>query len=103
MLQKYGGLVWVDPDHGNPFMASRDNMHWCPVHGPHSYCVKVLLDTYDPTAPDDDDWVPWVLDPKCFLGLIVEYYAKNPTSNVTIVKRKIDNNDVNEESSEDVN
>ena len=55
LLQKYGGLLWVDPDHGHTFMASREQMHWSQMRGSRGYCVKGLLESYDNTDPENDD------------------------------------------------
>jgi hypothetical protein len=86
LLQKYGGLMWIDPDTQNKFMASRDFLTWNPMRGAgKGYCVKGLNDTHDPTDPDDDDWEPWILDPDLLHPLIVQYYEINPDSNLRVV------------------
>ena len=86
LLQKYGGLEWLDPDTSKKFMASRDVMTWNPMRGAgKGYCVKGLNDTHDPTDPDDDDWEPWILDPELLHCLIVDYYESNPDSNLRVV------------------
>jgi hypothetical protein len=84
-LEKYGGLVWFDPDTQSQFMASKVEMYWSKLRDCRGYCVKGLLDTYNPDKDDEKDWEPWVLDPEVFHCLIGDYYEKNPSSQITIV------------------
>ena len=100
LLQKYGGLMWFDPDTKKTFMASREVMYWSPMRGSKGYCVKGLLDLYDPTDPSDDNWEPWVLDPELLHCSIVQYYEKNPDRNLTIVTEL---EDLADDSSDDNN
>jgi hypothetical protein len=92
-LLKYGGLVWFDPDLKKKFMASSERMHWSAMRGTRGYCLLGLLDTYDPSVPDEKDWEPWVLDPEVLHCLIVEYYEKNPSPNIVVVVQKEANAD----------
>jgi hypothetical protein len=79
LLKKYSVLVWVDPDHGGTFMASKEKMHWSSMHLTCSYCLKLLMEAYNPSnPPSDHDWEPWVLEPKILHCLIVEYYENTP-------------------------
>jgi len=100
-LEKYGGLVWFDPDLGKTFMASTERMHWCSIRGTRGYCLLGLLDTYNPTDPKEEDSEPWVLDPEVLHCLIVEYYEKNPSPQIVVVQQPTDLEDSDDESSED--
>ena len=85
LLQKYGGLMWLDPDTDKKFMASREVMHWNPMRDCRGYCVKGLQDAFDPDDPKDDRWEPWILDPNLLHTLIVQYYVSHPDKNLTVV------------------
>jgi hypothetical protein len=85
--------VWFDPDLKKKFMASSERMHWSAMRGTRGYCLLGLLDTYDPSVPDEKDWEPWVLDPEVLHCLIVEYYEKNPSPNIVVVVQKEANAD----------
>jgi hypothetical protein len=88
LLEKYGGLVWHDPDYDKIFMACRENMHWSVVRGSRGYCVKGLMDSYNPDEPEDDEhWEPWGLDSDCFYDSIIDYNKKNPSVNISVVVR----------------
>ena len=95
LLQKYGGLNWLDPDRDEIFMSSKAVMHWSPMRGARGYCVMGILESHDPSNPTEEDWEPWVIDPDVLHCLIVDYYARNPTRDLTIVTEDTDNeNDV---------
>ena len=98
LLQKYGGLMWLDPDTNKKFMASREIMTWNQTRGVgKGYCVKGLLDTHDPTDPDDDEWEAWILDPDLLHCLIVQYYKGNPDINIKVVTDDENETSVGEE------
>ena len=99
-LEKYGGLVWFDPDLKETFMASSEGMHWSKIRGTHGYCLLGLLDMYDPSAPDEKDWEPWVLDPELLHCLVVDYYKKNSSTNIVVVQKE-NNMDHSEDDSSD--
>lgn len=88
LLQKYGGLVWYDPDTKNVFTASTEEMQFSKVRGyPRGYCVFGLTEDYDPKNPNDDHWEPWVLN-DCLHGLIASYYETNPSPDYIVLKKK---------------
>ena len=93
LLQKYGGLNWVDPDYGDTFTACKEHMYWSSKRKSRGYCLKGLLPAFDAEAPDDNDWEPWVLDPECLHCLIVEYIEKHPCKDLVLVKRKQEDSD----------
>ena len=85
-LQKYGGLMRLDPDTNKKFMASRKIMHWNPMCGEGKcYCLKGLNDGHNPTNPDNEDWEPWILKVDLLHSLIVGYYKSHPEDNQMVV------------------
>lgn len=100
LLMKYGGLVWKDPDTKATFMACKEQMHWSVFRDTRGYCLKGLLETYDPDNPKDDDWEPWVFDPEVLHCLIVEYYEKHPAENMVVVRKGEKTHDVDDDDGE---
>jgi hypothetical protein len=100
LLEKYGGLMWLDPDLQKRFTASRERMHWSPMRGTRGYCLQGLMDTYDPCAPTEKDTEPWVLDPELLHCLIKEYYDKFPSADIVVVQKETNKDNSEEDSTQ---
>ena len=59
-LEKYGGIVWHDPDNNVNFTANTEKMYFNRGRKDKGYCVYGLRETYDANNPQyADDWEPW--------------------------------------------
>lgn len=95
LLNKYGGLVWKDPDSGKLFTADTEYMVWQPKKRGEvaGYCVLGLREDYDADKGDDhpdneNKWEPWsILEREApIFAAVAEYYEKNTSSGVVIIR-----------------
>lgn len=91
-LNKYGGMVWYDPDSESTFTASCDQMFFNRKRGQDKgYCVFGVMETFDKDDPEhDDDWEPWALKDEDLYAQIVEHYKENPVPHIQIVEKQED-------------
>jgi hypothetical protein len=86
LLEKYGGMVWHDPDFNEMLTANSDMMFFSRKRGERGYCVYGVKETWrEGDADDDDTWEPWALNDDLYQQ-IAEYYEKNPQANIQIVR-----------------
>ena len=109
ILNKYGGLKWVDPDSGNTFTAHPDKASFQKKRGANSYELFGILDGYDDDTNDEDQsdyWEVWFRD--CAIEEIAAYYRSHEDEGVLVYDKgeipesgdegddKDDNNDLPE-------
>jgi hypothetical protein len=88
LLQKYGGMVWHDPDTKCNFTAHPDQMYFNKKRGDKGYCVFGVKETYNHQDPQDDQWDPWALTDDLYEE-IAEYNSRtNPQAHILIVTKK---------------
>jgi len=101
LLEKYGGMVWQDPDNGDQMLtASTTMLFFSKKRGDKGYCVKALKEAWTEEDTDEaDTWEPWSLTQADDLyEQIVAYYRINPDQNIQIVTLQENAADATEEN-----
>ena len=99
LLEKYGGLQWMDIDNDQLVYSSQSDLKWEKKRGRGGfYCIIAYDELYDREADDKDDHTePWEFSDD-LRGSIAEYYNKNKTLNVTVIE--LESNNIEEVDSE---
>jgi hypothetical protein len=95
-LEKYGGLVWQDPDNSNRMLtANFEAMFFSRRRGDRGYCIFAMTEAYEEGDTDEDDtWEPWQIEKGADVyELIAAYYEKNPNPTIQIVLPEADTAD----------
>jgi len=97
LLQKYGGLVWEDPDCGGmKFTACGTHLHWqkkTARQKDFGYCIIGLREDYNEDKEETFDY--WTLEDECALhDCLKEYYEKHPSEEILVLtKNPVTSND----------
>jgi hypothetical protein len=101
LLKKYGGLNWLDPDHGNMMLYSDPKkLDWTRVTKKTGggYCVNARDPDYDEKDPNKDNHVePWLIS-EILIGEIAHYYLAHPNEGIVVEQLEElddDNDDIN--------
>lgn len=88
LLEKYGGMVWFDPDLEEVVTASAEKMFFNQKRGERGYCVLALkANWHEGDADDAETWEPWTLSTDLYKQ-IQEYYETNPHPHIQIVRQE---------------
>ena len=107
LLKKYGGLRWMDPDHGNMLLyADKKALHWTRVNKKTGggYCVNAVGPGYIENDPDNHKHVePWLIG-ETLVTEIAHFYRTNPNEGVVVedlVDIDINNDDDDDDDDND--
>ena len=102
LLEKYGGLQWMDIDNDQLVYSNPTDLKWEKRRGRGGfYCLIAYDEHYDKDAEDKDDHIePWEFSDD-LRGSISEYYNKNKELSVNVIE--LESNDSEEVQSEENN
>ncbi len=101
LLEKYGGLQFLDPDTSKMVCVDDKKLHWSSTKGSRGYClISYSIDYSQDTEQDNDDGMEyWYVEgPSCAIHQsIYDYYKEHPELGINVKKHPNDESEEEEE------